>query len=118
MMKGKFLLFFFFSSRRRHTRYWRDWSSDVCSSDLVLHLHLSDDQGWRLAVESWPRLAEHGGSSAAGGGPGGFYTHDDLRAIVRYAADRHITVVPEIDTPGHVQAALAAYPELGVAGSS
>jgi len=84
----------------------------------VLHLHLSDDQGWRLAVESWPRLAEHGGSSAAGGGPGGFYTHDDLRAIVRYAADRHVTVVPEIDTPGHVQAALAAYPELGAPGSS
>jgi hexosaminidase len=84
----------------------------------VLHLHLSDDQGWRLAIDAWPRLAEHGGSGAAGSGPGGFYTHDDLRAIVRYAADRFVTVVPEIDTPGHVQAALASYPELGAPGSS
>jgi hexosaminidase len=84
----------------------------------VLHLHLSDDQGWRLAIDAWPRLAEHGGSSAVGGAAGGFYTHDDLRAIVRYAGERFISVVPEIDTPGHVQAALAAYPELGVAGSS
>ena len=74
----------------------------------VLHLHLSDDQGWRLAIDAWPRLAGHGG----------FYSHDDLRVIVRYAADRHIMVVPEIDAPGHVQAAIAAYPELGVPGSS
>ena len=84
----------------------------------VLHLHLSDDQGWRLAIDAWPRLAEHGGSGAVGGAPGGFYTHDELRAIVRYAAERFVTVVPEIDTPGHVQAAIAAYPELGVPGSS
>jgi hexosaminidase len=84
----------------------------------VLHLHLSDDQGWRLAVDAWPRLAEHGGGSAVGGGPGGFYTAGDLRAIVRYAADRFVRVVPEIDAPGHVQAALASYPELGVPGSS
>jgi hexosaminidase len=84
----------------------------------VLHLHLSDDQGWRLAVDALPRLAEHGGGSAVGGAAGGFYSHDDLRAIVRYAGERFITVVPEIDTPGHVQAALASYPELGVPGSS
>jgi hexosaminidase len=84
----------------------------------VLHLHLSDDQGWRLAIDGWPRLAEHGGSTAVGGAPGGFYTHDDLRAIVAYAAERFITVVPEIDAPGHVQAAIASYPELGVPGSS
>ena len=84
----------------------------------VLHLHLSDDQGWRLAIDAWPRLADHGGSGAVGGGPGGFYSHDDLRAIVRYAAERFVTVVPEIDTPGHVQAAIAAYPELGGPGSS
>ena len=77
----------------------------------VLHLHLSDDQGWRLAIDSWPRLAEHGGA-------GGHYSHDDLRAIVRHAAERHVTVVPEIDTPGHVQAAIASYPELGAPGSS
>ena len=74
----------------------------------VLHLHLSDDQGWRIAVGAWPRLTEHGD----------FYTHDDLRAIVRHAADRHVTVVPEVDAPGHVQAAIAAYPELGMPGSS
>jgi hexosaminidase len=84
----------------------------------VLHLHLSDDQGWRIAIDAWPRLAEHGGRSAVGGAPGGFYTQEDFRAIVRYAAERHVTVVPEIDTPGHVQAALASYPELGVPGSS
>jgi hexosaminidase len=84
----------------------------------VLHLHLSDDQGWRLAIESWPRLAEHGGGTAVGGGPGGFYTQDDLRAIVRHAADRFVTVVPEIDVPGHVQAAIASYPELGAPGSA
>jgi hexosaminidase len=79
----------------------------------VLHLHLSDDQGWRLAIDAWPRLAEHGGSTAVGGGDGGFYTQDDFRAIVAYAAERFVTVVPEIGTPGHVQAALASHPELG-----
>ena len=78
----------------------------------VLHLHLSDDQGWRIAIDGWPKLAEVGGQGAVGGDPGGFYTQDDYRAIVRYAAARHVTVVPEIDTPGHVQAALASYPEL------
>ena len=78
----------------------------------VLHLHLSDDQGWRIAIERWPRLAEHGGRSAVGGDRGGFYSHDDYREIVRYAAERFITVVPEIDVPGHTHAALAAYPEL------
>jgi hexosaminidase len=83
----------------------------------VLHLHLSDDQGWRLVVDAWPRLAEHGGSTAVGGGAGGFYTQDDYRAIVAYAAERFVTVVPEIDAPGHVQAALASYPELGGAGT-
>jgi hexosaminidase len=82
----------------------------------VLHLHLSDDQGWRLAIDRWPRLAEHGGRTAVGGDPGGFYTQDDYRAIVRYAAERHVSVVPEIDSPGHVQAALAAYPELADGG--
>ena len=79
----------------------------------VLHLHLTDDQGWRLAIDAWPRLAERGGSSAVGGGPGGFYTQDEYRRIVRYAEERFVTVVPEIDCPGHVGAALASYPELG-----
>jgi hexosaminidase len=78
----------------------------------TLHLHLSDDQGWRIAIDGWPQLAARGGQGAVGGDPGGFYTQDDYRAIVRYAAERFITVVPEIDTPGHVQAALASYPEL------
>ena len=82
----------------------------------VLHLHLSDDQGWRLAIKSWPRLATYGGSTEIGGGRGGFYTQRDLREIVRYAAARHITLVPEIDTPGHTNAALAAYPQLNCDG--
>ncbi|WP_434971432.1 beta-N-acetylhexosaminidase [Micromonospora peucetia] len=77
-----------------------------------LHLHLTDDQGWRIAVDSWPRLAEVGGASEVGGGPGGHYTRDDYRQIVAYAAERHVTVVPEIDLPGHTHAALSAYGEL------
>lgn len=77
-----------------------------------LHLHLTDDQGWRIAVDSWPRLAEVGGLTEVGGGPGGFYTQADYRRIVAYAARRHVTVVPEIDLPGHTNAALVAYPEL------
>lgn len=77
-----------------------------------LHLHLTDDQGWRIAVDSWPRLATVGGATEVGDGPGGCYTAADYRRIVRYAARRHITVVPEIDLPGHTNAALTAYPEL------
>ncbi len=83
-----------------------------------LHLHLSDDQGWRLVIDSWPRLAEHGGQTAVGGGSGGFFTKDDYAAIVDYAAERHIVVVPEIDMPGHTQAAIASYPELAPEGAS
>ncbi|MBH5335012.1 beta-N-acetylhexosaminidase [Streptomyces pactum] len=81
-----------------------------------LHLHLSDDQGWRIAIDSWPRLATYGGSTQVGGGPGGHYTKDDYREIVRYAASRHLTVVPEIDLPGHTNAALASYAELNCDG--
>ncbi|MEU9510068.1 family 20 glycosylhydrolase [Micromonospora sp. NPDC048170] len=77
-----------------------------------LHLHLTDDQGWRIAVDSWPRLAEVGGANEVGAGPGGHYTRDDYRRIVAYAAERHLTVVPEIDLPGHTHAALTAYGEL------
>ncbi|WP_346539788.1 beta-N-acetylhexosaminidase [Micromonospora sp. DPT] len=77
-----------------------------------LHLHLTDDQGWRIAVDSWPALTTVGGATEVGGGPGGFYTGADYRRIVRYAARRHVTVVPEIDLPGHTNAALTAYPEL------
>jgi hexosaminidase len=82
----------------------------------VLHLHLSDDQGWRIAISGWPALASVGGSTAVGGGPGGFYTEEQYRQIVAHAASRYITVVPEIDTPGHVNAALASYAELNCDG--
>ncbi|MFC7967842.1 beta-N-acetylhexosaminidase [Streptomyces cinereoruber] len=91
----------------------------------VLHFHLTDDQGWRIEIERHPRLTEVGSWRARSkwghrASPlwtdtphGGFYTRDDIREIVAYAAERHITVVPEIDLPGHSQAAIAAYPELG-----
>ncbi|MBQ1119444.1 beta-N-acetylhexosaminidase [Streptomyces sp. B15] len=82
----------------------------------TLHLHLSDDQGWRIAIDSWPRLATYGGGTEVGGGPGGHYTKADYREIVRYAAARHLTVVPEIDMPGHTNAALASYAELNCDG--
>jgi hexosaminidase len=78
----------------------------------ILHLHLTDDQGWRLQIDSWPKLTSVGGQTQVGGGPGGFYTKDDYAEIVAYAAERYLTVVPEIDVPGHTNAALAAYPEL------
>jgi hexosaminidase len=81
-----------------------------------LHLHLSDDQGWRIAIDSWPRLTTYGGSTQVGGGPGGYYTKDDYKEIVRYAASRHQEVVPEIDLPGHTNAALASYAELNCDG--
>ncbi|MDX6279938.1 MAG: hexosaminidase, partial [Kribbellaceae bacterium] len=95
----------------------------------VLHLHLTDDQGWRVQIDAFPKLTEvgawrpesmvgkmsHGQTEFTYDGTrhGGFYTKDDLRDIVAYAAERGITVVPEIDLPGHMQAAIAAYPELG-----
>lgn len=91
----------------------------------VLHLHLTDDQGWRIEIKRHPRLTEvgswrprtkygHRASPLWEDKPhGGFYTQDDIREIVAYARERHIRVVPEIDIPGHSQAAIAAYPELG-----
>ncbi|MGW1847496.1 beta-N-acetylhexosaminidase [Streptomyces sp. NPDC001966] len=94
----------------------------------TLHLHLTDDQGWRVEILHHPKLTEIGAwrrESPLGASPdapgdgrphGGFYTQDDIREIVGYAEQRHITVVPEIDIPGHSQAAIAAYPELGVGG--
>lgn len=78
----------------------------------VLHLHLSDDQGWRIEIKSRPRLAGAGSVTQVGGGPGGYYTQDDYAEIVRYAQERYITIVPEIDMPGHTNAALVGYPEL------
>jgi hexosaminidase len=91
----------------------------------VLHLHLTDDQGWRFESKKYPRLTEVGGwraESALGHGAGapldgqrhgGFYSQADLRSLVRYAARRGVRVMPEIDLPGHMQAAISAYPELG-----
>ncbi|MFB0619792.1 beta-N-acetylhexosaminidase [Streptomyces sp. AGS-58] len=91
----------------------------------VLHLHLTDDQGWRIEIKRYPKLTEkaswrprtkfgHRASPLWEEKPhGGYYSQDDIREIVAYAAERHIAVVPEIDVPGHSQAAIAAYPELG-----
>ncbi|WP_307663341.1 beta-N-acetylhexosaminidase [Streptomyces sp. V1I1] len=81
-----------------------------------LHLHLSDDQGWRIAIDSWPRLATYGGSTQVGGGPGGHYTKAQYKEILGYAASRYLEVVPEIDMPGHTNAALASYAELNCSG--
>jgi hexosaminidase len=78
----------------------------------VLHLHLSDDQGWRIALNSRPRLTALGSLSQVGGGPGGFYTQQDYQDIIRYAAARYILIVPEIDMPSHINAALIGYPEI------
>ncbi|MFY9152531.1 MAG: beta-N-acetylhexosaminidase [Prolixibacteraceae bacterium] len=82
------------------------------------HLHLSDDQGWRIEIKSWPNLTLHGGSTEVGGGEGGFYTQEQYSEIVKYAQDRYITIVPEIDMPGHTNAALASYPELNCSGKA
>lgn len=96
----------------------------------VLHLHLTDDQGWRVEIRRYPRLTEVGAwrpktlvGHAHSGEPryddtphGGFYTQDDMREIVAYAARRFVRVMPEIDLPGHMTAAIAAYPELGNVG--
>ncbi|MFJ7331351.1 beta-N-acetylhexosaminidase [Streptomyces cyaneofuscatus] len=122
---------------------WRGMLLDVCRHFLpkddvlryldllsahklnVFHFHLNDDQGWRIEIKRHPRLTEtgawrsrsrygHRASELWDETPhGGYYTQDDIREIVAYAAERHIRVVPEIDIPGHAQAAIAAYPELG-----
>jgi hexosaminidase len=104
----------------RHFRPVRDVKRFI---DLIalyklnrLHLHLSDDQGWRIAISKWPRLATHGGSTEVGGGRGGWYTERQYTDIVRYAAARYVEIVPEIDMPGHVHAALSSYPKLSCDG--
>ena len=92
-----------------------------------MHWHLTDDQGWRIEIKKYPRLAEVGGwrngttlghNSPVNDGIryGGYFTQEEIRDIVRYAADRYITIIPEIDMPGHMVAALTAYPELGCTG--
>jgi hexosaminidase len=90
----------------------------------VFHWHLTDDQGWRIQIKRYPELTRIGAwrtppDAGHEGEPqryGGFYTQDDIRRVVAYAAERHITVVPEIDMPGHAQAVVAAYPQFGVTG--
>lgn len=81
-----------------------------------LHLHLSDDQGWRIEIKARPSLAEVGGSTQVGGGLGGYYTQAEYAEIVRYAGEHYIVVVPEVDMPGHINAALASCPELNCTG--
>lgn len=78
----------------------------------VLHLHLTDDQGWRIEIKSWDRLATIGGSSGVDGKNSGYYTQDEYRELVAYAAEQYILIVPEIDTPAHTNAALASYAAL------
>ncbi|ALN89159.1 family 20 glycosylhydrolase [Lysobacter gummosus] len=91
----------------------------------TFHWHLTDDQGWRIEIKQYPRLTEVGGCRVLAGANGrgadgkpqqycGYYTQEQIRDVVAYAAARHITVVPEIEMPGHAQAAIAAYPELAV----
>jgi hexosaminidase len=95
----------------------------------VLHLHLTDDQGWRIPIQRYPRLTEvgawrresadsYGERASFDGIPhGGFYSREDLEEIVAFATERHVNVLPEIDMPGHMLAAIAAYPELGNTGA-
>lgn len=93
----------------------------------TFHWHLTEDQGWRIEIKKYPKLTEisswrnqtvigHNTDQYDGVEYGGFYTQDQIREIVKYAADRYITIVPEIEMPGHSTAALAAYPELGCTG--
>lgn len=77
-----------------------------------LHLHLTDDQGWRIEIKSWPQLTEIGAQTQVNGNGGGFYTQEQYQEIVEYARSRYVMIIPEIDTPGHTNAALASYPEL------
>jgi len=98
----------------------------------IFHWHLTEDQGWRIEIKKYPKLTEIGAwrdSTLVGhmrdkprkfkiGRTGGFYTQEEIKAIVKYAKDRHVTIVPEIEMPGHAQAAVAAYPALGNLGTS
>ena len=97
------------------------------SNTTLFHWHLTDDNGWRIEIKSLPKLTEVGAWRVPRAGRlgdradplpgeaatyGGFYTHEDIREVVQYAAERNVTIVPEIDVPGHSMAAIAAYPEL------
>jgi len=83
-----------------------------------LHLHLSDDQGWRIEIKKWPKLTTIGGEKEVGGTEGGFYTQKQYEELVNYAHNKFITIIPEIDVPGHTNAALASYSELNCDGIS
>ncbi len=76
------------------------------------HMHLTDDQGWRIEIKSWPKLTEVGAQKEVGGGPGGFYTQEEFKDLVAYAAERHMEIIPEVDMPGHTNAASLSYPIL------
>ena len=78
----------------------------------IIHLHLTDDQGWRIEIKSWPNLAVHGGKTEVGGKEGGFFTQEQYKELVAYAQARYMTLIPEIDMPGHINSALASYGEL------
>ena len=84
----------------------------------ALHLHLTDDQGWRIEIKAWPNLTAFGGRYEVGGTPGGFYTQEQFSEIVKYADDHFITIVPEIEMPGHSNAALSSYAELNCNGKA
>ena len=108
----------------RFIKHYLDWMAS-CKLN-TFHWHLTDDQGWRIEIKRYPRLTEIGGyrtrTQIGGfhedpitydqGRYGGYYTLDEIRVVVAYAAERHIAVIPEIEMPGHATAALAAYPEL------
>ena len=92
------------------------------------HWHLTDDQGWRIEIKKYPKLmsvasqrsetlvGRYGSGKYDGTPYGGYYTQEQIKEVIAYAADRHIVVIPEIDLPGHMQAAITAYPELGCTG--
>jgi hexosaminidase len=116
------------------SRHFMPADSVKCYIDMLalhnvnrLHFHLTDDQGWRIEIKKYPKLTEIGSkrketvigrnSGVYDGKPySGYYTQDELRDLVNYAQDRFITIIPEIDLPGHQQAALSSYPELGCTG--
>ena len=126
-----------FSYRGMHLdpcRHFMDLDSVKIYLDMMalhnmnqFHFHLSEDQGWRIEIKKYPELTEigayrngtvigHNGNLYDTIRHGGFYTQDELRDLIQYAAERHINIIPEIDLPGHMQAALACYPQLGCTG--
>ena len=105
-----------------------DFASKCRKMKLLFNWHLTDDQGWRIEIKRYPFLTEKGAwrDSTAINHPssfsqpvfekkryGGYYTQEQIREVVAYAAEHHVTIVPEIDIPGHMLAALTAYPSLG-----